>query len=227
MWTTRGTLKSNLRIKMKLDRLGRIWGDSSLNSAIDTAILQLQTDNDFNWSENNKETTLTTVTDQEEYDLPSDFQQVDLVKVGNILQKSITRDELLRSNRSSATGTPFLYYIRALKVGLNPIPVTAGEDILVAYRVILPALTSDVSESPFPVTYDEAIYAYSAYILFSDINDGKNTTRAAIRLKRYTDELSKLKRSYMTSDKSQLRYKTTYRSRGTNRWRPTNIIVID
>jgi hypothetical protein len=76
----------------------------------------------------------------------------------------------------------------------------------------LPALADDTSESPFPVTFNEAIYAYSAYILFSDINDLKNTNRATIRLKRYDDELSKLKRSYTTQDKSQLTYKTTYRS---------------
>jgi hypothetical protein len=103
MATSRGTLRANLREKMKLDKTGRIWSDNALNNAIDTAILQIQTDNDYNWSENNKEITLASVVDQEEYDLPVDFQQVDVVKYNNILQKSITRDELLRLTRNTTS----------------------------------------------------------------------------------------------------------------------------
>jgi hypothetical protein len=65
---------------MKIDKKKRIWDDADINEAINDAIIQVQVNGDYNWTFNKALTTISTIADQQEYDVPTDFQRMNIVK---------------------------------------------------------------------------------------------------------------------------------------------------
>ncbi len=106
-----------------------------------------------------KNATVTTVADQEQYDLPSDFHKAVQMKVNDIICEYRLEEQIDRLYTTDIDeGTPYYYYIdiEAGKYGLFPRPtgVLSGK---FAYRAI-PATMSDDADTPdIPELYHDAI----------------------------------------------------------------------
>lgn len=215
MATSLSNLRTGVRSEMKIDRLGKIFNDSDVNSAINEAILEIENRWDYKWDENQKTTTFNTVVDQQDYDLStliSDFIAVDLVKYNNTTLNSSDFITLSALYSEFPSWDPQNYYLFGGNMWLSPIP-TAISTVDVTYRGILSDLTLDADESPFGTNFDRAIKTYAAYILLSQPWDNKNLQRAKIKLQRFEESVAKLIKTYLTQDRGQFQYKTVYSPR--------------
>ena len=62
MASTRAEQRADLRTELKKDPNGKIWNDVALNWYLKVANLKLQKDGNFQWRENQANTTFNTVT---------------------------------------------------------------------------------------------------------------------------------------------------------------------
>jgi len=61
MATTRSQLRADVRTELKKDPNGKIWSNPELNNYINKAYLKVQKDGNFQWRENQANTTFSTV----------------------------------------------------------------------------------------------------------------------------------------------------------------------
>lgn len=209
MAITKSALRSRVRTNMKIDPKGRIWWDSDVNDAINTALLEIQKDWSYNWQENQTETSFPTVVDTQEYSLPVDLQRIRLVRNSWSILDSTTKENLKRVYKEFTGGTPTQYYVSQNVLWLHPFPKTS-ETVDITYNKRLPELVNDTDELPYPDDFIVAIVNYAAYDLFSSIWNTENLNRAAIRKNRYDEEQSKLVNTYLAPDKWELLYKSDY-----------------
>lgn len=93
-----------------------------------------------------KVTTLTTVADQQEYDLPSDCYIVLSVFYD---QAKLRKIDFASNASDDDTGSPTAYYIRQNKIGFNPIP-DKEYDIIYTYLAFGGQMSNDDDQSVIP-----------------------------------------------------------------------------
>lgn len=182
MASTRLQLRSNVRLnELKIDPTGRIWSDDTLNAFINTAYTQIQEDWNFKWRENEKDTSFNLVWWTQEYDLPSDFNKMQLVKLNDTTLHRTTKVNLRRRG-SFVSWLPSKYYIRWNKIWFDTIPNNTSE-IELYYLNKNANFTSDTDESAYPTDFDNAIIKYVAYLAFSTVEGYEN--KSGIKLEEY------------------------------------------
>lgn len=224
MAITRAQLRTSVRTEMKIDRRGKIWDDTETNESIEDAISQISMDNDYRWEELLKTWTDVTVSDQQEYTLPTDFVTLDLVRLNGIVMETTTFKELKQFYQTFPKGSPTHYYDKDYKLGLNPITQTNWTVIDFEYRSAPAVMTEDTDTMIFKDNMKRAVVLYASFILFSKFSDQQNLTRAKAKNDLYEIELWKAKKRNSLWDIAQIQYKTSSNPRR-NRRRVNRFII--
>lgn len=146
----------------------------------------------------------------QEYDVPANFQRMNIVKQNRLLLMSSSLAQLQIEWSEDRRGTPLNYFIRNNKIGFSPIP-TSALIITLNFRQRVPLLVADTDIMTLEDDFKRSIQLYASYILLSQL-DSENLQRANIKLVRYNQEISKLNMTFRLIDEGQKFYKTSYRS---------------
>lgn len=139
-----------------------------------------------------KSATITTVADQEQYDLPSDFHKAIQAKVGSFMMEYAVENKLDKLYATTAdSGQPYYYYIdsEAGKYGLYPIPSGVYSGKLSYYAI--PATMSADSDTPdIPELFHEAIVLGACYRVFDQMNDFEMRTHYYALFRQMLNEIA-------------------------------------
>lgn len=203
MASTRAEQRADLRTELKKDPNGKIWSDSALNGYLKSANLKIQKDGNFQWRENQGNTTFSTVVWTQEYTLPTDLGKVQLVRYNGTNLLNTTKVILKREYANFVSWTPSKYYLFGSNIWFDVLPNgTWTIDLDYQARVTYP--TDDTTETWFPEDYDIAIVKYAAFLAWSSI-DGKQNTASA-QLQEYTLELDTLYSTYIFDNVEDLTF---------------------
>lgn len=224
--STRAELRTKANTEVKIDKLFKVWSKSEYNDAINEALFFVNTKWDGKWETQDKTTAWVTTIDQQFYDRPTDYRALKLIEFDDLELTRTQYEEVQRDFISLPKWTPTEYYMYKEKIGLHPIPSSAGSlKLLYATKVV--DLATDTSESPFDPRFDRAIALYTAYILLSQPGDNRNLQRAQTKLSRFNEELPKLLKMFLYHDRENMRFINTYiprsQTRGLSRSRFRNI----
>lgn len=218
MASTRAELRSQLRTEIKIDPNGKIWNDSTLNIYINRAYLQIQKDGNFDWQENDANTSYTPAA--QETALPSDFWKVKLVRYNWTELWKTTKIQLKREYQTFVSWTPDRYYLYSNKLWTDVIVTSWTIDL--EYKKINAKFTADTDESAYPDDFDIAITKYGAYLAWSSPRG--NTQTASSKLQEYRLELDTLRSTFIFNDDNDL---TFYTHRRSLRWTRVRSDVLD
>ena len=196
--STRAEIRSLVRSELKIDPNWKIWNDSTLNSYINRAYLQIQKDWNLDWQENDANTTYTATA--QETALPSDFWKVVLVRYNWSELYWTTKVILKREITTFQSWTPSRYYLYSNTLGTDTIPSSWTIDL--DYKKIIAGFTADADNSAYPANFDTAIVKYSTYLAWSTIWWREN--KAAWKLSEYRIEKDTLISTYIFIDVNNL-----------------------
>ena len=221
---TLSEIRTQLRDELKSDRTGKIWADSTLNNYINKAILNLQIDGQFAWNENEaQEDTFSLTGSVQEYDLPTDFGQLELVILNDSNNEMYLKSTDFVSQRirnlNASTSKPYNYFIRADKIGFDPIP-DSGYIIKMYYRKVLEALVNDEDTFPFTDDFIQAVLKYGAFLAWSSPRGNKQT--AIEKMADYNLEKEYLLQRYQTRDMPGLNYRVPRGTPALNNFKQLN-----
>lgn len=199
--STLATLRTKLNRELKIDHNNKIWSTDEKDQAINDAYDQIQRDGEYNWRENQTSTTVTLVSNTQEYNLPSDFVRLEAMILDNSIMRSRNYVEVQRLSNTSNT-KPNDYYLRGGKYGFYPKPDQAYS-INFIYRKSLPTITSGV-DSALSDSFDRAISKYAAFIIFSTTRGNEGV--ANTKLNDYEREINRLRLKYQLEDYSNLTF---------------------
>ena len=220
MASTRADLRADLRTELKKDPNGKIWNDTALNWYLTKAYLRVQKDWNFQWRENQANTTFSTVVGTQEYTLPTDLGKLELVRFDTDNLRKTTKVQLKRDQNNFVAWKPSKYYVFGANIGFDTLPDTVWTvDIDYVKRLSFP--TDDTTEIDFDEDYDVALVKYAAFLAWSSI-DGKQGT-ASSELQEYQLELDTLYSTYIFDDINDL----TVRLQRRDRWFITRDNVLD
>ena len=201
--STRAELRADVRIELKKDPNAKVWSDEALNTYINKAYLKVQKDGNFQWRENQANTTFSTEVWIQEYSLPTDLAKIQLVRYEWTNLIKTTKVRLKREQSTFVSWTPSKYYIFGANVWFDVLPNwTWTVDFDYAKR--LAAFTADTDTSELNVDFDLAIVKYAAFLAWSSIDGKQNTAQA--QLQEYNLELDTLYSSYIFDDIQDLVY---------------------
>ena len=201
--STREQLRSDLRDEIRIDPNGKMWGDSVLNSYINQAIFQIQKDWNFGWRENQGGNSLfSLVSWTQEYDLPSDFIRVELVRYNGTELYKTTKNELKKQYDSFTSWSPCGYYILWTKIWFDVIP--DGGNIDFDYLKRVPSLASDDDIMAFPDDFDLAVVKYASYLAWSSPRGNEQT--AWTKKQEYDMIMNSLRAWYIFYDTNDLSF---------------------
>lgn len=180
---------------IKIDPNGKIFGNTVLDSFLNRADFQLQKDWWHKRPQQYANYTVSTVAGTQEYDLPSDFIKLDLVRYNGSELAKASKTDIKRMYATMTSGNPFAYYIYWTKLWLYPVPNTTGT-IDLDYFKKLPTMTSAV-DSTFPEDFDDARAAYASYLAFNSVN---KPDKAQLMFTDYSMQLNTLLNSYIYQD---------------------------
>ena len=115
-------LRTKLRNELKIDPNGKIWSDSDLTNKINVAYFQVQKDWNFEWRENQTNTTESTVVWTQDYALPSDFIRLRLLRYNWQQLYKVDYITLKRKLATFSSWQPNKYYLYGSNYWLDPIP---------------------------------------------------------------------------------------------------------
>lgn len=206
---TRQQERDQLRLnELKIDPNGRVWSDSILNTNLETARRKIQEDGHHDWFFNDGEdTSIVSVVSQQEYDLPTDFVRLELIKYDTWELLPTTKKYLKAHNSSLAVdGTPQYYYLLGSKFGVFQRPNANGKVFDLTYRKKLASFTSDASVEVMPDEFIEAIVQYAAYLSWSDIQGRED--KAIQSMQNYKEIMEGLYSQYLEGrDDADLSFK--------------------
>ncbi len=214
---TLSELRIKVRQEMKVDRNGRIWDNSTVDDAINLAILTVQKASNFGWQVNDACQTIQSVAGQETYSLDENSQGIKLVEYEKDTIFTTQKLEIEALNKTLPSWTPRFYYIYNWALGLSPIPTTSNQEITIFYQKFLVPLSDDSDTLPFQSDFTKTVVLYASYDLFAQTSDAKNIQRASVKKDRYKEELNTIRLAYLIPDSNQVRYKTVYTS-PSRRW---------
>lgn len=205
MSSTRTTIRSLLRRELRIDPNGKIWTDSSLNTYINRAYLQLQQDWNLDWQENDANNSYTP--SAQETSLPSDFWKVVLVRYNGTELHWTTKTDLKKEISTFQAWIPSRYYLYSNTLGTDTIPSSGTIDL--DYKKINAWFSADTDTSDYPTGFDTAIVKYSAYLAWSSIK--WNEQKAQVSLNDYWIEKETLIGMYIFNDVNTLSFSTQRR----------------
>ena len=220
MATTRSQLRADVRTELKKDPNGKIWSNPELNNYINKAYLKVQKDGNFQWRENQANTTFSTVAWTQEYALPTDLGKIQLVRFEWTNLYNTTKVQLKRQQSTFVSWTPSKYYLFGVNIGFDVLPSTVWT-VDLDYQARLTAFTADTDESGFNSDFDLAIVKYAAFLAWSSI-DWKQGT-ASSQLQEYQLEIDTLVSTYIFDNIEDL----TIRLQRRRSTRSTNDQVLD
>lgn len=218
--STRSSLRSDLRIELKKDPNWKIWSDSALNTYLKQAYLKIQKDWNFQWRENQANTTFSTVVWTQQYSLPSDLWKIELVRYNWTVLYKDTKVSLKKQYSSFVSWIPSKYYIFWSYIWFDVLP-DAVWTIDLDYLANNDFVTDDSTLIDFPPSFDVAIVKYAAFLAWSSI-DGKQWT-AQTKLQEYQIEIDGLLSSFNFDDINDL----TVRLQRRNYWVTVRENVLD
>lgn len=201
--STRAELRADLRTELKKDPNAKIWSDDSLNNYLNKAYAKVQKDGNYQWRENQGNTTFSTVVWTQEYTLPIDLWKIQLLRYNGTVLLPTNKVSLKRQQANFVSGTPSQYYIFSANVWFDVLPSSVWT-IDFDYIKRLTKLTTDTQESEFNDDFDVAIIKYAAFLAWSTI-DGKQQTSWA-KLQEYNLELDTLYSTYIFDNVEDLTY---------------------
>ena len=203
MASTRAELRADVRTELKKDPNGKIWNDPTLDRYIDKAYLKVQKDGNFQWRENQANTTFSTVIGTQEYALATDLGKIQLVRFNWSVVYKTTLVQLKKEQSTFVNGQPSRYYLNWNNIGFDVISNIVGT-VDFDYVKRLARFTADTDESAFWEDFDAAIVKYAAFLAWSAM-DWKQQT-AAVKEREYTLEIETLISSYLFDDTADLTY---------------------
>ncbi len=218
--STRADLRSDVRVELKKDPTAKIWSDASLNAYLKQAYLKLQKDGNFQWRENQANTTFSTVVWTQEYVLPTNLGKIQLVRFEWDDLIKDTKVGLKRRYNNFVAWRPSRYYIFAANIGFDTLPDTVWT-VDLDYQANLAFVTDDTTEIDYPMDFDTAIVKYAAFLAWSSIDWKQNT--ASGQLQEYQLEIDTLYSSYIFDDLNDLMFNL----QRNNRWIVTRSNVLD
>lgn len=169
------TLRGKLRTELKIDPNGRVWNDSTLDNALNDAVLQIESDGNFDWHFNNAENSESSVVSQAGYDLPDDFVRIEndavLYDSGEI--RLMDYNYAWKNKYFETDGTPSIFSIWANKIYLGFRP-NSIKTLKYLYKKKLTEMTADANDSGLPNEFDTAIVKWAAYLCWSSIEGKEN-----------------------------------------------------
>jgi len=201
--STRADLRADVRTELKKDPNGKIWDDATINKYINKAYLKVQKDGNFQWRENQGNTTFPTESWVQEYVLPTDLGKVQLVRFNWTVLITTTKVLLKRQLSTFVSWTPSKYYLFWANIWFDVLPNVVWT-IDLDYQKRLAKFITDTQESAFNDDFDTAIVKYAAFLAWSSI-DGKQQT-AGVELDEYKLEIDTLVSTYIFDDINDLHF---------------------
>jgi len=189
------TLRTKVRNEIKIDPNWKVWSNDIIDFSINGAYDKIQSDWNYARRENQENTTYTTISWTKEYNLPSDFIKLDLVRYNWQELVRTTKKELKKTYDTFSNWTPYYYYIFWTKLWVDPTPDNSWTLDLDYYKR-LPTIT-ELQDSLFPDSFDLAIVKYASYLLFSQI---RNDNQSNLKYQWYWLEISRLLTDYIFDD---------------------------
>ena len=183
-----------------------------LNRFIDQAYFKIQKDGNFQWRENEGNTTFA-LTWVQEYAIPTDFGKTNLVRYNWTTLYKTSKLRLKREYTSFVSGTPSKYYTYGAFIGFDVIPNVSGT-IDWDYQKINKLAAEDTAESDYDTDFDNAIVLYATFRAFSTIPELAWVARS--KFQEYEIERDNLFSAYIFDDINDLQY-TVQRGRSFTR----------
>jgi len=211
MSSTRAELRADLRTELKKDPNAKIWTNDTLNNYLKQANLKVQKDGNFQWRENQANTTFSTVVWTQEYLLPTDLGKIQLVRYNTDVLIKTTKVWLKRTQNNFVAWIPSKYYIFWNNIGFDTIPNTTWTiDFDYVKRLTFP--TDDTTTIDFNDDFDAALVKYAAFLAWSTISQMSGI--AAAKIQEYQLELDTLYSTYIFDDLNDLVYWLQRRNKG-------------
>jgi len=218
--SNRAELRADLRNELKKDPNAKIWTDDTLNGYLKQGNLKVQKDWNFQWRENQANTTFSTVVWTQEYVLPTDLGKIQLVRFNTTDLRKTTKVQLKRDQNNFVAWTPSKYYVFGAYIGFDVLPSAVWTiDFDYIKRLIFP--TDDTTDIDFNDDFDASIVKYAAFLAWSTI-PAMNWV-ASSKVQEYGLELDTLYSTYIFDDLADL----TMRLQRRSRWYITNEAVLD
>lgn len=224
MATTQAQLFTKFRQKVR-DPNGRIWNDPQVLEFANDAIAKHEANVQYNWPENAANTNTTNlVSGTQEYALPSDFGQLDIIIIGtNTLwpQNEIGYATAVHLSINPSYTTPSSFFFRGNNIGFYPIP--NGGSALIHYRkAVTPIIMGDAT-LPFPDAHVDALVNLMAEEANESLSGPQAQGEAVKFATAYQSLLDQLKFRFITRNPRGLNFKTQ-RTKGFFRQRTDNVI---
>ena len=200
--STRSELRTQLKDEIKKDPNGKIWSNDVLDRFINQGYFKFQKDGNFQWRENEGNTTFT-LTWVQEYAIPTDYGKTNLVRYNGTTLYKTSKLRLKREYTSFVWGTPSKYYTYGAFIGFDVIPNVSGT-IDWDYQKINKLAAADGTESDYDTDFDNAIVLYATFRAFSTIPELAGVARA--KFQEYEIERDNLYSSYIFDDTSDLHF---------------------
>ena len=193
MATNRSQVRTKFTQEMRTDTSNKIWTPTIINDLFSQAYLQIQKDGFFQWDENQGGSqTVTFLNGTREYSFsPDTVGKINVVLLSDGTELTPTDFEtVIRRNPTSTTGTPDVYYIRAGRIGFDPVPNASVATATVYHNYKLAAPTDDVTNLTLDDSLVPLIVKYMAYLAWCQ--PGGNSLKAQEKLQQYQDRLNDL-----------------------------------
>ena len=193
MATNRAQVRTKFTQEMRTDTSNKIWTATIINDLFSQAYLQVQKDGFFQWDANQGGSqTVTFVNGTREYSFsPTTVGKVNVVILSDGTELYPTSFEtVIRDNPLSSTGTPNVYYLRAGRIGFDPVPNASVATATVYHNYKLAAPTDDVTSLTLDDSLVPCIVKYMAYLAWCQ--PGGNNLKAQEKLQQYQERLADL-----------------------------------
>lgn len=145
------------------------YSDASIDDMLNDALFVIAIDMPWPWLE--ATATLTSVANQQEYDLPDDIQRLDsiLPPTGYMPLKNITLREanrLFGADVATADNATHYATLNVDTVILYPVPNSSGDEYTILYHALPTELLADDDVPQFDRAFHSLISEYASYLLY-------------------------------------------------------------
>lgn len=190
MATSPAQLVSLVNTELRVNTNNKIWSTSTILGYINQAIRRVEIDMRLETNANAPASqSFSTVQGTQEYALPSDFAELDMVQLNNgqttFTLYPIEYQQTLLLNPNNTQSQPSQYYIRGFNIGLYQIP-DSTYTVELFYQKLVSSLTVGGSNLELNDVYVPSLVKYAAYLAWSSTRDANQT---ALKLQQYQEEV--------------------------------------